>query len=195
MHLNATVYAAIACLAVTLGAARPTPAPPRAFDLAHSKITVYVYKQGMFSFLADNHQIDAPITAGRYDGTAKSVEFTVATAKMKVLDPKMPPSRRDSVQKAMDDQVLEIAKYPTVSFRSTAIEDRDPKHWTVTGDLNLHGQTHAITVQVQRADASHFSGSATIRQTAFGITPIRIAGGIVSVKDDVTVEFEVVLSL
>jgi polyisoprenoid-binding protein YceI len=50
-----------------------------------------------------------------------------------------------------------------------------------------------VNVQVIKSDATHFKGSTTIRQTDFGITPIKIAGGIVRVKDDVKVEFEIVL--
>jgi hypothetical protein len=47
---------------------------------------------------------------------------------------------------------------------------------------------------VAKIDEEHFSGSATIRQTAFGITPIRAAGGTVSVEDAVNVDFEIVLT-
>ena len=42
-------------------------------------------------------------------------------------------------------------------------------------------------------DAKHFTGSVMVRQTGFGITPIRILGGSVTVKDDVKVEFDIVL--
>jgi len=191
---RAHLYAALACVVVTLAVVRPALASPRAIDVQHSKITVLVYKQGLFSFLADNHTIDAPIASGRYDSATKTIELTVEAAKLRVLDPKLPASRRDSVQAAMTEQVLDAAKYPTISFRSTAIDERDPKRWTITGNLTLHGATRPVTFVVQRADASHFTGSATIIQTAFGITPIRVAGGTVSVKDEVTVEFEIALS-
>jgi polyisoprenoid-binding protein YceI len=67
----------------------------------------------------------------------------------------------------------------------------DPTHWKITGNLTLHGQTHSIEVQAMKIDTSRFNGSAMVRQTAFGITPIRVAGGAVTVKDDVKVEFEI----
>ena len=89
-------------------------------------------------------------------------------------------------------QVLDVSKYPTIVFRSTQIRANDPNHWTVHGDLTLHGQTHPIDVDVTRASANGFDGSAVVRQTAFGITPIKIAGGTVRVKDDVKVSFAVV---
>lgn len=193
--MRTSVYVAIACLAVATAVARPVHGSPRAIDVQHSKMTVLVYKQGFFSFFADNHTIDAPIAAGRYDSGTKTVELSVDAAKLRALDPKLSPNRRDTVQASMTGpQVLDVAKYPTISFRSTTIDDRDPKRWTITGNLTLHGSMHPVTFQVLRTDESHFRGSATIRQTAFGITPIRIAGGAVSVKDDVKVEFEISLS-
>jgi polyisoprenoid-binding protein YceI len=192
--MKASVYVAIACVAVAMAFGRPAHGSPRAIDVQHSKMTVSVYRQGLFSFVADNHIIEAPIASGWYDASAKTVGLTVDAAKMNVLDPTLTPSRRDTVRAAMiGPQVLDVAKYPTISFRSTTIDQRNPTHWTITGNLSLHGLMRPVTFQVLRADASHFSGSATIRQTAFGITPIRIAAGTVSVKDDVTVAFEIVL--
>ncbi|MBV8363102.1 MAG: YceI family protein [Candidatus Eremiobacteraeota bacterium] len=171
----------------TIAAQRPSV---RAIDAQHSKMTIYVDKQGLFSALADNHVIDAPITAGRYDPLSRSVELTIESARIQVLD----QHYRDNVQKTMDAQVLEVSKYPTITFRSTSIDERDPKRWIVNGNLTLHGTTRAITLQVVPADASHFNGSTTIRQTEFGITPIKVMGGAVSVKDDVKVDFDIVLS-
>jgi len=165
-------------------------AASRSIDVQRSKMTIYVFKQGFFSVFAHDHTIAAPITAGRYASALKRVDLTIDATKIQVLDQR----DRDSVQKAMDDQVLETSKYPTITFRSTSIDDRDPKRWTVNGDLTLHGSTHPITLQVTRSDASHFSGSTMIRQTTFGITPIKVMGGAVSVKDDVRVDFEIVLA-
>lgn len=183
---------ALALVALTIAAASAADGRPRAFDLQHSKMTVHVYKQGVFSFLADNHEVNAPISAGSYDSAAKTVELTVDATKMQVLDPKLPAQKRDQVQSNMaGPQVLDAGAYPTISFRSTKIDDTDASRWAVTGNLTLRGQTHPVTFQVVKVDSTHFTGSATIRQTAFGITPIRIAGGAVAVRDDVTLEFSI----
>jgi hypothetical protein len=48
-----------------------------------------------------------------------------------------------------------------------------------------------VTVKVVR-DHDHYRGSASLKQTAFGITPITIAGGAVKVKDEVSIEFDIV---
>jgi polyisoprenoid-binding protein YceI len=164
-------------------------------DVKRSWIKVYVFKEGVFAFASDNHEVDVPIASGSFDQKTNSVQLTVDAAKMRVLDP---PSRRDKVQANMlGPQVLDVAKYPTISYRSTALEDvgsvkgSGAKRWVVNGDLTLHGQTHPIPLSVERFDATHFTGSAVIKQSAFGITPLRVAGGTVRVKDDVHLIFDV----
>ena len=50
----------------------------RPIDCAHSTITVYVYKTGILSTLAHNHEIEAPIEWGEVKGSENSsVELRV----------------------------------------------------------------------------------------------------------------------
>ena len=56
----------------------------------------------------------------------------------------------------------------------------------------MHGKDHPIAVEVTRK-GEHYQGSATLKQTDFGITPVTIAGGTVKVKDEVKIEFEIAL--
>lgn len=182
-------------LAILATSPGPPVQPARSVDAEHSQMTVYVYKQGLFAFLADNHVIEAPVARGSYDAERGSVEVIVDASKMRVLDPRLAADKRASVQSNMlGPQVLDVAKYPTIAFQSTSIHAEPNGTLTVTGNLELHGQTHSITFQVKGDDAGRFTGSTMIRQTAFGITPIRIAGGAVSVKDDVRLDFEIALS-
>jgi polyisoprenoid-binding protein YceI len=186
MMLTYTV-GALVLLAATPAGNRVIP-----IDTERSKMTVFVYKEGLFAFAADNHQVNVPIASGSFDENTKAVDLKVDTGSMQVQDP---PSRHDKVQANMDGPaVLDIAKYPEIAFHSTNITLNDPDHWTVTGDLTLHGQTRSVVLQVVTKDASSFTGSTTVRQTDFGIAPIRIAGGAVRVKDEVKVEFEIFLA-
>ena len=89
---------------------------------------------------------------------------------------------------------LDAARYPTIRFTSKQAQVAGASPATIEGELTLHGQTHPVTLQVAKIDEKHFAGSALIRQTAFGITPIRVAGGTVSVNDEVNVDFEIVLT-
>src|ERR1700719_625715 len=93
----------VACVALTLttAAAAPAASASHSFDLQRSLMRVYVFKHGIFSFAADNHEIEAPIISGSLDVTKKVVDVTVDASKMKVLDPKLAADRRANVQANM----------------------------------------------------------------------------------------------
>jgi len=90
-------------------------------------------------------------------------------------------------------QVLDADRYPEIHFRSTTVEPNGADHWRVSGNLDLHGQTHPVTADVTLKDGV-YQGSAILKQTAFGITPVTVAGGTVKVKDEVRIEFQISLS-
>ena len=195
--------AALACAALFFqGGATPSASPAsnhvRAVDAARSWIKVHVGKVGLFSFAADEHEVDVPIASGSFDEETGAVELTIDAAQMRVEDP---PSRRDKVEANMlGPEVLDAAKYPTIAFRSTGAKvvpehslGDAPRRLTIVGDLTLHGQTHPVSVVAQSVALTHFTGSAVLNQTAFGIAPIKVAGGAVRVKDQVGVTFEIEL--
>jgi polyisoprenoid-binding protein YceI len=182
-------------LCVTTVAALPAVGRVRQVDVQQSKMTVHVSKHGIFGFLGEDHDIDAPISNGSYDGDSQTVDITVDAAKLRVIDPKLSPQKRNDVQSNMlGPEVLDVVRYPTIRFTSNRAEVVRANRSTIQGELMLHGQTHPVTLQVAKIDEKHFAGSAMIRQTAFGITPIRVAGGTISVNDEVNVDFEIVLT-
>ena len=164
----------------------------REIDTANSKLTVFAFKTGLFSFAAHDHEINAPITAGRIDDSGKSprVTFRVNAREMNVLDPKASEKDRAEIQRDMQAKVLESEQYPTIEFTSTTITQTSPDHWTVVGDLTLHGKTRPITVAVEESNGK-YTGSTKLKQTDFGITPIAVAGGTVKVKDELKIEFAI----
>jgi polyisoprenoid-binding protein YceI len=87
--------------------------------------------------------------------------------------------------------VLDVNRFPEIRFDSTTVAQTQSDRWTVRGQLTLHGQTRAVTINVVRTQ-EHFNGTVSFQQSAFGITPISIAAGSVKVKDDVSIAFDVV---
>ena len=181
----------VAASIVLIGAA-PVAAGPQPIDAARSTLTVFVYKSGLFSAFADDHVIKAPIASGSLDENAPArVEISVHAADIKVTDPSLAADRRAEVQaKMVSADVLDVARFPDITFTSNSIHATGPDRWTVSGRLTLHGQTREVTLPVSRRDAV-FRGEAQIKQRDFGIEPIRIAGGTVKVKDEVKVAFEI----
>lgn len=162
-------------------------------DGQRSTITIRVYKSGLFSVFAHDHQITTPVARGEIvDSENPSVEFWVDASALRVVDPDLSANDRAEVQKTMEgSQVLDVTRYPEIHFLSTAVHQTGADRWAVQGNLELHGQSHPIAIEVRQNHGS-YTGSAIVKQREFGMRPIRIAGGTVSVKDSVKVEFEIV---
>ena len=167
----------------------------RAIDVGHSSLKIHVSKSGFFSAFAHNHEIEAPIVSGEVQTVGSpSVELRVDTRKMRVVDPETSESTRAQIQKTMEGpQVLDADRFPEIHFRSTNVEAKTADHWIVRGTLELHGQSHPVTADVTLKDGRYL-GTATLKQTAFGITPVTVGGGTVKVKDELKIEFSIALA-
>jgi polyisoprenoid-binding protein YceI len=183
----------LATSATVMALSAAAAAQTRQIDLMQSKLVVYVYKSGLFSGFAGDHIIDAPLAGGTLSDEAPlSVAIEVRAADLKVRDPNLSASKREEVQMRMlSPQVLDTAKFQTITFESTSIEPAGAERWNVTGRLMIHGQTKPVTFTAARANG-HYRGTATVKQRDFGITPISIAGGTVKVKDELKIEFDIV---
>jgi polyisoprenoid-binding protein YceI len=168
-------------------------AQTQAIDVSKSSLKIRVFKSGAFSAFAHDHEIQAPIDEGKVDSSASpSVQLRVDSRKMRVLDPEVSIDKRAEIQHTMEgNAVLDVEHFPEISYRSTAITKTGDAHWEVRGNLNLHGKNQLVVVVVS-LDGGHYRGSASFKQSNFGISPIRIAGGTVKVKDEVKIEFDIV---
>lgn len=169
-------------------------APARAADLdtAASKVAVRVYKSGLFSAFAHDHTIAAPIASGHLDLEKRSVELKFHSQEMKVVDAGVKDSERAEIEDTMkSDKVLDVSKFPEISFVSTLIETTGPEHFLVHGSLTLHGVAKPIVLPVDFS-GGRYTGSVKLKQTDFGITPVTLAGGTVKVKDVIDIIFEIV---
>lgn len=164
-------------------------------DSVHSRLTVRVGKSGFFSAAAHNHEVVAPIIRGEVEASKpSSVWFDVNVAGMSVVDPDVTASDRADVQQRMlGPDVLDAAHYREIHFASDSVENIGESKWRVRGLLTLHGQTNPITLETT-FEKGHYRGTATVLQTNFGITPIKIAGGTIKVKDEVQIEFDIMLA-
>lgn len=169
-------------------------AQERAIDTARSSLKIRVFKSGVFSAFGHNHEIEAPIAQGTVNLSGDpSVALRVHASELRVVDPDLSPDKRDEVQRTMEgSEVLDTKQYREISFQSTTAQQKDEQHWIVRGKLTLHGQTRPMEVAVMAKD-NHYQGTAKLRQRDFGIAPVAVAGGTVRVKDEVRVEFDIVL--
>lgn len=94
---------------------------------------------------------------------------------------------------------LQTAQFPTATFALSTPVDIDSSKATATvsvaGELTIHGVTKPVTIPITATvidDQLELVGSITFPMADFGITPPSVAG-FVSVEDDATLEFKVLL--
>lgn len=187
------------------GSAQGRAAPAvYAIDPAASHVTIAVGKTGVLSFAAGHtHEVAGPIGAGILDvngddPSRSRVRIVIRTADLKVSARDEPPDDVPKVQQTMDsDKVLDVARYPEILFESTSIAVKDRRanalDLLVSGRMTLHGVTREISIPVHAelsAGRLTATGRFSIRQTAYGMTPISV-GGVVKVRD----ELDIVLAI
>jgi polyisoprenoid-binding protein YceI len=166
----------------------------RAIDTSKSVMTVRVYKAGVFSAFGHDHEIGAPIAAGKVDVAAHKVELRVEAGSLRVKDAKVSEKDRAEIEKTMlGPEVLDADRHSAISFQSTAVSPAGSGGWNVRGNLTLHGETRPVTVEVREKE-NHYVGNALLNQTEFGIKPVKVAGGTVKVKDQIRIEFDIQLA-
>jgi polyisoprenoid-binding protein YceI len=128
------------------------------------------------------------------DSAAHTVALTVNATALRVRDSDASEKDRAEIQKTMlGPEVLDTERYREIAFQSTAVQPAGQGAWSVSGNLTLHGETKPVTLEVREKDG-HYVGSASVRQSDFGIKPVKVAGGTVRVKDEVRIEFDVQLT-
>jgi polyisoprenoid-binding protein YceI len=110
--------------------------------------------------------------------------------------------QRDAHLRSAD--FLDVAKFPTITFRSTKVQPDSESEWTVTGDLTIHGVTRPVVLKVDAPGAEakdpwgnlRMGASATtkIKRSDFGLSwnAALEAGGLL-VGDEVKIELELSL--
>jgi hypothetical protein len=170
-------------------------AQQRGIDTNKSTIVLHVGKSGVFSSFAHDHDIIAPIASGNVNtSNPLSVGLRIDARTLRVRDVDASEKDRNQIQATMlGPEVLDSEHHQEIAFKSRTVEVLGDGHWTVRGELTLHGQTQPVTAEVTEK-AGRYTGRAIVKQTDFGIKPVKVAGGTVKVKDEVSVEFNIQLS-
>jgi polyisoprenoid-binding protein YceI len=112
-------------------------------DPYHTQVEFAVKHLGMMT--VRGHFADIQ-TSGNIDPdnpSTSDLDVTIDVGSIKTHNP-----QRDNDLKSSN--ILEVDKYPTMSFKSTRIEGASPEKFTMVGDLTIKGNTHPVTLQVLR---------------------------------------------
>jgi polyisoprenoid-binding protein YceI len=130
------------------------------------------------------------------DPTKSGVEATIDVSS---LDTRV--ADRDAHLKSPD--FFDVAKYPSITFKSTRVEKAGKDGLRVTGDLTLHGVTKPVVLAVTTTaevkgmygeTRRGFSATTKIDRKAFGLTWNKVveAGPAVGDEVSITLDLEVV---
>ncbi len=128
------------------------------------------------------------------DITKSSVNVSIDAATVNTGEPKRDADLRS-------DHFFEVAKYPTITFRSTRVEPAGAGKLNVTGDLTIHGVSKQVVLDVAGPSAvvkdpmgnSRVAISATtkINRQDFGVKwNATMDGGGAVVGDDVNITID-----
>lgn len=162
-------------------------------DASASSLKAQAFATGMLSRLGHS-----PTFAVRdFRGEAQlapdpALSLHAKAASLALLDEVSEKDRRE-ILRTLNEEVLESARYPEIEFRSTRIELKDTVA-RIEGDLTLHGVTRrkVITATLTKTgDSLRARGDFTVLQSDFNIKLVRVAGGLLKLKDEVRCTFEV----
>ncbi len=180
-------------------------------DGGRSEIRIYVYRAGPLAWMGHNHVLSSTdmrgyvaLTQALRDARA---DLYVPVSTLIVDD----PNQRRAAGKAfattpdaaaiagvrrnmLRARSLDADAFPFVRL-NVRIADASLPHVTLAVSLRIRGITRELTVPAEAAISTNeviVSGNLQIRQSDYGMTPYRVFGGALAVRDSVDVEFRLV---
>lgn len=176
-----------------------------------SVIKILVYRQGILSVFGHDHVIVSKNVTGTVTVDENHIDESRAQLKIPVNtlivdDPIYrqeegggftkkisPQDAQDTRNEMLSKNVLDGKRYPDIEIRTKSISGQLP-NLTVKADFMLHGVTKEfnlpVTAELNKQQLLA-NGKFVISQKNFGITPLNILLGTISVKDDVLIKYKI----
>lgn len=162
------------------------------FDPLHTQVEFSAKHLGMMTVRGHFTAVHAAGAIDPDHPEASSVDVTIETASIRTND-----ERRDNDLKA--SSFLEVDKYPTITFKSSAIVSLGGDRYTLTGDLTIKGNTRPVTLQVLRYGEFNdlrmghrigYSAETQIDRRDFGLTMDAILDGRLVISREIRIMIE-----
>ncbi len=157
-------------------------------DPAHGKITWSVTHFGFSTYIGQFSTVNATLKVDPKAPAASSVDVTVDTTSLGTLNAAL-----DTHLKSKD--FLDVAAFPTATFKSTKVTVTGEKTADIAGELTLHGVTKPVVVHavfnqgganpMDKKYELGFAGTAEIVRSDFGIKAY-----VPAISDKVTLTIE-----
>jgi len=181
------------------------PAPEVRFRLDPSESTFIAHanRAGIAWFKGHSHRLAVKDFGGEASLSLDvinpaSLTMTARSASIEETDPFFNADQKKTINKEVNELVLETAKYPEIAFRSTAVKGgvkNGAFDVEITGDLTLHGITKQITIPATvtvNGDTLRAKGEFSINRKKFGVNATDAFHGFVKVRHTIKFEFDII---
>jgi len=188
-----------ACLTAALSFPAPAATTTYKFDPRHCSAQFAVTHLMISTVRGEFRSLSGTAIVDDSDITKSSVEVTIDATTIDTREP-----NRDTDLKSPN--FFDVAKYPTITFKSTKVENAAPGHLKITGDLTIHGVTKSVTLDVTAPkppikdpwglQRTAVSGTTRINRQEFGLNYNKTIdnGGLVVGNDvDITLDVEMIV--
>ena len=195
LHLKRSTIKILLAAAISLGIPALAHADTWQIDPAHTNVEFTVRHMMISNVKGSFEKVSGTVTVAGEGPTTATLDATIDAASINTRVPK-----RDEDLKGPN--FLDVAKFPTITFKSTKIEQAGTAKWKVTGNLTLHGVTKEVVLDVDGPTApikdpfgnTRAGASATnkIDRRDFGLTFNKaLETGGVLVGDEVAISIDV----
>ena len=185
------VLATLPAFASARGKATPAapPSPSKTYTLSklYTTLSFTATKWMVFKEEGTFQDFSGALTYSQVDPAKCKIDVTVQAASLDTRS-----SGRDKVLRS--DDFFDVEKFPSLSFRSTAIRATGKETYDVEGDLTIHGITKHITVPAKMigvrvmpgiGDFAGFETTFNIDRREFGVLGSRWSGNTVAIDPTV----------
>ena len=196
------LFCALLTAATCVAAQAPAPVPAGAYtlDKAHASLIFRVNHIGFSNYTRRFKRFDAKLQFDPANMARSSVTVSVDATSLETDYPS--PKELDFNALLQNEQWLDTAKYPQMTFRSSKVEVTAPSTLKISGDLTLRGVTRPMVLDATYNGGYEghpldpharigFSAHGTLKRSDFGMTVgIPAPGTTMGVGDEVEVIIE-----
>jgi polyisoprenoid-binding protein YceI len=171
-------------------------------DASRSRFIAQAFAEGLLSAFGHNPRLAIRGIEGEveFDPAAPNAAWVWMKARadsLAVIDEMSEKDRRE-IERVTREELLEAARRPEVVFQSAIVTARQVAEGRyqalVVGDLSLRGVTRELAIDalaLVEGDELRAQGGFKLRLTDFNIRPVSVAGGLLKLKDEVQLSFDI----
>ena len=185
--------------------AAPQPLAEVRYRLNASRSTFIVHadRAGLGWFKGRSHRIAAKDFTGEASLSLDSVNpaslsMDIRSASLVETSPIFTDKEKEIINGEINNIVLETAKYPDITFKSSAIDGRlenGAYKVVVRGDITMHGVTRSISIPATvtlNGDEFRAQGEFSLNRKKFGVNATEAFHGFVKVRHTLKFVFDII---